>query len=344
MSSLPDTNPNPALKQQGKMPRWIPILGFVVLVALGVFAGYQSGLSQRKAAQATVVAQQVEEQYQLGLDAMNNGQYEVALQHFQFVIQHDSNYPGVQDAYTKLVIWMSVSPTPSPTITPTITSTPDLRGVETIFNQAKQYIAASDWDNALATLDNLRKSDPTYRTAEVDGMYFISLRSRGYAKIFPGSCQDTNLEGGIYDLTLAERFGPLDSGAAGLRTFARYYSTGAAFWEVDWLQAQYYFGQTMLGYPTLMDSSCKTAQDRWREATIEYARQLAAKGDYCGAQTQFDAAFTVNSDENVPYYATATAVYLTCHPATSTRVRTQTPQVTDTPQLVVDTPTETPTP
>jgi tetratricopeptide (TPR) repeat protein len=338
MSQLPDTNPNLAFKQQGKMPRWIPILGFVVLIALGVFAGFQSGLSQRKAAQATVVAQQVEEQYQLGLDAMNNGQYEVALQHFQFVIQHDSTHPGVQDAYTKLMVWMSVSPTPSPTITPTITSTPDLRGAEAIFNQAKQYIAAQDWNNALATLDNLRKADPTYRTAEVDGMYYISLRSRGYAEINAARCQDINLEGGIYDLTLAERFGPLDSEAASLRTFARYYSAGAAFWEVDWLQAQYYFGQTMLGYPDMRDSSCKTAQDRWREATVEYAKQLLLKEDYCGAQAQFDAAFTVYSDQNVPYYPTATDVYIKCYPPTPTSVPTLTPLATETPTATAPTP------
>jgi tetratricopeptide (TPR) repeat protein len=273
---------------------------------------------------------------------MSNGQYEVALQHFQFVIQNDPNYPGVQDAYTKLMVWISVSPTPSPTITPTITSTPDLRGVETIFNQAKQYIAAKDWDNALATLDNLRKADPTYHTAEVDGMYYISLRSRGYAKIAAGNCRDINLEGGIYDLTLAERFGPLDSDAASMRTFARYYNAGAAFWEVDWLQSQYYFGQTMLGYPDMMDSSCKTAQDRWREATIEYAKQLLLKEDYCGAQTQFEAAFTIYSDQNVPYYPTATDVYFKCNPVTPTLTPTLTPLVTETP-VVTDTATP-PTP
>jgi tetratricopeptide (TPR) repeat protein len=338
MSQLPDTNPNPAFKQPARMPRWIPLLGFFVLIALGIFAGVSTALTLRQNAMATTVARQVEEQYQLGLDAMNNGQYEVALQHFQFVIQNEPNYPGVQDAYTKLMIWISVSPTPSPTITPTITSTPDLRGVETIFNQAKQYIAASDWNNAISTLDNLRKAHPTYHTAEVDGMYYISLRNRGYGKIAAGDCRMINLEGGIYDLTLAERFGPLDSDAASMRTFARYYLTGAAFWQVDWVQAQYYFGQTMLGYPNMTDASCQTATDRWREATIEYAKQLLLKEDYCGAQTQFDAAFTVYSSENDQYFPTATDVYFKCNPVTPTFTPTLTPQVTDTPIPTTATP------
>jgi tetratricopeptide (TPR) repeat protein len=337
MSDMTDTTPTPAVQSPKPLSRWIPILGFVVLVALGIFAGVGSGVVQRKHAEATVVTRQLDEQFQLGVEAMNNGQYEVAFQHFQFVAQHDQAYSGLQEALTQLAVWMSMSPTPSPTLTPTITPTPDLRGAEAVFNQAKQYVAAQDWTNALNTLDALRKTDPTYKTVEVDGMYYIALRSRGMAKIFPASCRDTNLEGGIYDLTLAERFGPLDGDASSARNFARYYMAGAAFWEVDWVKAQYYFAQTMLGYPNLMDSSCKMAQDRWREATIEYAKQLLGGGQYCDAQAQFDAAFTVYSNDNAQYFATATAVYFKCHPVPPTPV----PSVTPTPGG--ETPTPTPT-
>lgn len=325
MSDITDTTPRPAVKRPQPLSRWIPLLAFVLLIVLGVLAGVGSGVSQRRQAEATVVARQMDEQFRLGLEAMNNGQYEVAFQHFQFVAFHDQAYPGLQEALAQLALWMSMSPTPSPTLTPTITPTPDLRGAEAIFNQAKQYLAARDWTSALNALDALRKTDPTYRTVEVDGMYYIALRNRGWAKIFPPSCRDTNLEGGIYDLTLAERFGPLDGEANGARTFARYYLAGAAFWEVDWVKAQYYFAQTMLGYPGLMDSSCKTAQERWRYATIEYAKQLLEGGHYCDAHAQFEAAFTVYSNENLPYVATATAAYNICRPATPTPIPFLTP-------------------
>ena len=348
MPDMTDTNPNPAVKPHKTLSRWIPILGFIVLLALGVFTGVESGFAQRRDAQATVVARQVDEQFQLGKEAMNNGQYEVAFQHFQFVVQNAPAYPGLQEALTQLAVWVSMSPTPIPSATPTLTPTPDLRGAEAIFNQAKQYVAAQDWTNALNTLDALRKADPTFHAVEVDGMYYIALRSRGMAKLFPASCRDTNLEGGIYDLTLAERFGPLDRDADGSRNFARYYQAGAAFWEVDWVKSQYYFSQVMLAFPNMMDSSCKTAQEHWRFATIEYAKQLLAAGDWCNAQLQFDAAFTVFSNDNVTLYPTATDVYLKCNPlppthVPTTHVPTMTPTSggeTPTPEIPTPTPTQ----
>jgi hypothetical protein len=334
MSDIPDTQPNPASTASKKLSRWIPVIAFVFLLVLGIFVGIQSGYSQRRAAQATVVARQVDEQYQLGLEAMNNSQYEIAYQHFDFVAKNAPDYPGLLDALNQLALWTMMSPTPIPSATPTLTPTPDLRGAEVIFNQAKQQIAAQDWTNALNSLDALRKAAPTYQTVEVDGMYYIALRERGWSKIFPASCVDTNLEGGIYDLTLAERFGPLDNNAVGVRNSARYYLMGAALWEVDWINAQYYFSQAMLGYDNLMDSTCKNAGERWRYATIEYAKQLLAAGDYCKAQEQFEAAFAVISNEHVPLYPTATEVYLQCNPPLPTNIPVATPTgggVTPTP-------------
>jgi len=348
MSDMTDTNPNPAVKPPKALSRWIPILGFIILITLGIFTGVESGLAQRRDAEATVITRQVDEQFQLGKEAMNNGQYEVAFQHFQFVAQNAPAYPGLQEALTQLAVWVSMSPTPFPSATPILTPTPDLRGAEAIFNQAKQYIATQDWTNALNTLDALRKADATFHAVEVDGMYYIALRSRGMAKLFPPSCRDTNLEGGIYDLTLAERFGPLDRDADGSRNFARYYLAGSASWEVDWKDAQYYFSQVMLAFPNMMDSSCETAQEHWRFATIEYAKQLAAAGDWCNAQLQFDAAFTVFSNDNVPIYPTATEVFFKCNPATPTHVRIATPTSTGeppTPEIPTpEIPTPTPTP
>jgi len=254
------------------------------------------------------------EQFQLGVQALNEERYEVALQHFQFVINHDPAYPGAQDKLTEILVKMSISPTPTASPTPILTPTPDLRGVEEIYTRARQLLAAQDWDGAISNLDSLRKTDPAYRAAQVDGMYYIALRMRGYGKIIPPSqlCSDINLEGGIYDLTLAERFGPLDSYSESLRTWSRFYITGASFWELDWLQVQDYFGKVMTGYPNLMDSSCKTATERWRFATIKRAEQLLAAGDTCGAEEQFNLAFSINSAKNEEYYPTATEVSAQC--------------------------------
>jgi len=295
--------------------RWIALLGFFLLIGLGILGGYQSGLGQRKAAQSTLVFQQLSEQYQLGLQAMNGRRYEVALQHLQFVVDHDPSYPGVQQYLTEVLVKLSITPSPTASLTPAYTPTPDLRGAEEIFNRARQLMDAMDWDGAITNLDSLRKSDPTYRTAEVDGMYYISLRNRGVNKIIPSSqnCSDINLEGGIYDLTLAERFGPLDAFADSLRTWSRLYITGASFWELDWYQAMDYFSKVYPYLPNLMDSSCMTASERYRFASLKYIDLVWQLGNFCPATNLYNEFFlNFPSDKNATAYPTATQVYNYC--------------------------------
>ena len=96
-----------------------------------------------------------------------------------------------------------------------------------------------DWTGAIDTLLLLRKNYPDYMAVKVDDMLFVALRNRGIDKI----AQLHDLEGGNYDLTLAERFGPLDAEARNWRDWAELYIRGASFWDVDWAQSVYYFSQ-----------------------------------------------------------------------------------------------------
>lgn len=339
------TEPNPGHpKTAKKFPRWLVACVVVLLIAIGVLGGYSSGMVRRYTAQSTLNGGLLQDQYQLGMQAMNAGNYENANKYFKFIIQTDPNFPGIQTAYSDLLIKMQVSPTPEFSPTPYVSPTPDLRGADQIFSTAQQLLNSSDWDGAITNLDSLRKTGPTYRTAEVDGMYYMALRQRGVAKI-TAACQDTNLEGGIYDLTLAEHFignGNLDSSAQSLRTYARLYIIGASFWDQDWIQAQNFFAQVMTGYPHMSDSSCLTATKRWYQATIKYAEQLMAAGDACGAAAQFASAFGLNLDDplNLTAFPAATAVQNQCNPpsqSTPTEIPTGAPT-----EALTETPTATP--
>jgi tetratricopeptide (TPR) repeat protein len=336
---IPDSQPSvPApVGKKKKIPGWTLIVAMILIVLIGVLSGVGGGLGQRMDALATNVAGQLDQQYQLGLQAMDAGQYEVARAHFEFIIDNDPNYPGVQAAYTELLLRIQISPTPRATNTPTVSPTPDLRSAEQIFIRASELIALQNWDEAIQNLDSLRKTDPAYRVTEVDGMYYTALRMRGVSKILAGACADINLEGGIYDITQAERFGPLDTAADGLRTYARFYIAGASYWDQDWTQAQYFFNLAMSGYPSLMDSSCMSATERWRFATVKYAEQLLAGGNFCGAEEQFNLAFAVGSQRNESFYPTATEVYNQCHGGGGE------PPVEESP-TPTETPTEIPTP
>jgi hypothetical protein len=329
---LQDTQPKtPIPNKEKRFPRWLVALCVVLILAIGLLAGYNSGMSRRYAAQNTLAAGQLDEQFQLGTKAVEAGNYELARQYFEGILRTDSQYPGIQAAYTDLLVRMKVNTTPQFSPTPILSPTPDLRSADEIYNTAQQLLNSGDWDGAITNLDSLRKSNPTYHTAQVDGMYYMSLRQRGMAKI-SAACQNVNLEGGIYDLTLAENFvgaGNLDSVAESLRTYARLYIIGASFWDQDWVQSQNFFAQVMTGYPNMSDSSCKSATSRWVEATINVAKQLLASGDACGAEAQYADAFKVNDPLNARAYPTATEVASQCN--SNNPVASDTPTLAETP-------------
>lgn len=271
-----DTQP---IKPIRKPSRWrsifISILGFLLLIGLGGFGGYSSGISVRQNAENSILSQQLSEQFSFALVDMQFGRFDVARQRLEFIISHDPNFPGAQQKLTEVLV-MSAIPTATPA--PTLTATPDFSGAENAFQRAQQLISAQDWAGAITALDTIRKLDQSYKTAQVDGMYYFALRNQGYDLI----TKLGNLEGGIYYLTLAERFGPLDNSAVGLREGARAYITGASFWELDWAQAVDYFEQVGASWPALWDGTM-TASQRYFIALTSYGNELFAKQDYCAA-------------------------------------------------------------
>lgn len=254
-------------------------LALIVLVSLGGLAGYQQAIGDREDAQSTVITQQLTEQYALALLDIEAGRYGPAQQRLEFIIQNNPSFP---QASVKLAEVMVMAAIPTATSLPTLTPTPDLSGVEEIFQRAQQYINILDWPHAVENLDTLRRKDSTYRTAEVDGMYYFSLRNYGYDLII----KQGNLEGGIYQLTLAERFGPLDSTTNVLRDGARLYILAASFWDLDWKNSVYYFSQLYVAWPNMWDGTM-TASERYRIASMRYGDELFAQEEWCQANEQY---------------------------------------------------------
>ena len=251
-------------------------LGLIVILALAIFGGYQSGLSIRKQTRAQIVNQQLGEQFQNALVDMQFGRYEIAKQRLEWIIQNDPDFPGAQEQLTEALVQINLQQNyVPPTATPSLTPTPDFSGAQDAFARAQQLIAAQDWSGTLGALDELRKLDSSYQTSQVDGMYYFALRNNGYSLI----TQHGNLEGGIYYLTLAERFGPLDVNSNGIREGARVYLIGASFWELNWEQALFYFSQAR-NWGNLWDGTM-TASERYWYASMRYGDELFAQGRLC---------------------------------------------------------------
>lgn len=347
MVQTQDTQPNKpvAPKRHGGRAFLINALIVLAVIFVTVFAGYRSGIGVRKNYEASVITPQLAEQFQYAEQDLQAGRYENARQRLEFIIDKDPSFPGAQEKLTEVLVQINLlqgvkTPTPTPSLTPT----PDFTGAEQAFARASQLIAAQDWPGALGALDEIRKLDPNYLQSQVDGMYYFALRNQGYDLIL----KQGNLEGGIYHLTLAERFGPLDRDTAGLREGARIYLIGASFWELNWEQAVLYFTQAS-AWGNLWDGTM-TASERYWYASMRYGDDLFAREQYCDALQQYQNAQAVTALDGTAQ-SNYNEAFTACFPPTPT-LDLSTPTVTPTlegipttevPPPTVDVPTETPT-
>jgi hypothetical protein len=164
-------------------------------------------------------------------------------------------------------------------------------------------------------------------------MLFLSLHNRGLNRIL----NERDLEGGAYDLSLAENFGPLDSEATYAREMVRLYMYGSAFWEAYPEQAVYYFGQVASAAPYLTDASGWTSSARYRASLVHYGDYLADQDEWCSAQSQYELALSWGFDGELAEKAEEAAYE--CSPPTATP--TEEPTSTATPEFI---PTDTPAP
>lgn len=242
------------------------LLAVLVLGALGALGGYLTALSDREENQARIVSTEVADQFVLGLVAFGRGSYEVARQHFEYILKIDPNNAAAAEKLTETLLKLNETdalPTTAPT--PTLTPTPDTRSQDELYNLALSYRDQEDWTALLETLDTLRVKNPDYKTVEIDGMYYLAYRNRGLYRIQV----EGNLEGGIFDLNRAELFGYLDAEATNYRTWAARYITGLSYWGIDWQEVINYFSPLVLSAPYLSDSNYFTAQDRLATAQVE---------------------------------------------------------------------------
>ena len=294
---------------------WVLIFGAVVFFSLagGAFGGYQSGTISHHGTATSMAKSSLDDQFVLAAQDLDQGHYQVAYQRLEYIISKDPSYPGATDlmAETMAIIYATATPTIAPA---TITATPtrDLRPVEDLFQSARSLFSSQSWNEAIDTLVSLRKEDLEFNTARVDGMLFMALRMRGFDKIW----KNGDLNGGIYDLALAGRFGPLDAQAHSARELARLYLIGSSFWEVDPAQAVQYFSQVAAAAPNLRDASGWTASARYSAVLVQYGDKLAANTEWCAAQEQYELALSMGADAALQ--ETVRNAALQCSPPSAT--------------------------
>lgn len=270
------------------------LVAVIILAALGGLGGYYAAIQDREQQADSIVSTEIADQFLLGLIELERGQYEVAVQRFEYILKIDPDNTAAAEKLTETILKMNEAnllPTIAPTPTPS--PTPDSRNQAELFAQAISFRDQQNWDALLDTLDTLRIQDPSYNAVQLDGMYYLAYRNRGLQRIR----NEGNLEGGIFDLNRAELFGPLDVDARNYREWATRYITGVSFWGIDWNEVINYFGPLAISAPYLADSNFFTAQDRLATAQVEVnyeilnrARARFAGAKWCDAYDLFNQA------------------------------------------------------
>jgi tetratricopeptide (TPR) repeat protein len=304
--------------------RWFVLL-LVAAVVIAATVGYRAGQVQRRTLLAVTQARAADEQFQRGVEDLAAGRFELARQRFEYVIRLDPAYPNAAQRLAEALVGLDE---PLRTPVPLASATPNLAPVEELFTQSLAAHLNGDWDVVIDTLLALRAKDATYRAVEVDGMLFSALRNRGLRRIKTEGL----LEEGLYDLSLAERFAPLDNEAQEFRGWARLYLLANSFFGVNWAEATYYFGQVYLAAPYITTD----VYLKYAIASNRHGDELIAADDPCAAEELYEQSLL--AWENPDLVPTATEAHRLCEDANAPPPA---PEATPTPG---ETPTETPTP
>jgi tetratricopeptide (TPR) repeat protein len=251
------------------------LLIYVAAMLITGILAFVQGRNINTETQVAAASQAMNEQFELGLTDLEAGRFEIAKQRFEAIIRYDPAYPGAEDMLVEALVHVNV-----PTITPTSlpTATPDPSPPDQLLIQAEEAISTSDWDTAINKLLTLRGKDPTFKPTRVDGLMYIALRNRGMELIAQGL-----MEEGLYNLSLAARFGPLDRDALFRETLARQYILANSYIGLNWARAAELFGPLCEQGATL--DSCP----KFGEAAWNYGELLWNAEEICDAAEYFTA-------------------------------------------------------
>jgi hypothetical protein len=281
-----------------KRGKWIllGIAGLLVIVIGGLLIGYAMAIRERQVEELDQRLTKATTQYVLSLQDIEAHDLSMAKTRLEYVIQV---YPDYPDAMTKLTEVMVAIAQENPDATSdqnitNVVATPDTRNVAATFSQAQQQMASQDWANLFSTVNSIRNTDPTYKSVQVDGMYYLALRNMAISKITNG-----NLETGIYYLTQASKIGPIDTEAMGYENRAIMLLDAGSGFGVNWERAVAGYETLYAMVPYMVDVNGITVTKRYAQSLAGYGDTLQSQLDWCGAVYQYEKSLGIMNLDSV---------------------------------------------
>jgi tetratricopeptide (TPR) repeat protein len=315
----PEIEANPVTRTSRRRVFYILLAYILTLTLVGGVAYAQGrGINQNIAGEE--ISRALQEQFDLGVADLAAGRFENARQRFEAIIRYDPTFPGAEERLIEALVNTNV-PTVTPPAAPT--ATPDPSPPEELFAQAQAAIGSNDWTLAINKLLALRAKDPAYQAIRVDGLMYIALRNRGMQLISAGE-----MEEGLYNLSLAQRFGPLDRDAMFRESLAQQYLLANSYLGLNWGRAAELFA------PLCEQGATADSCSKYGNAAWKFGDQLWDAGDPCAAQEQYFgslAAWPFPEMEPTAVEAENACAEATAPPPPPPATETPTPTLTPTP-------------
>ncbi len=274
----------PATPTRGRRLRRILFwtLGFLFLLALSIGGAAYYGLHQGELDREQHRQELAAQHYQNGLSQLDSRNYELAIAEFEYVLQLDADHPRAQQGIAEAERGIKTRPTP--TIVPT--AEPEENITDVLYQQIMDYYEAEQWQDAAASLIQLRILDPTYEAEQVKEMLYTSVYSAGMALLNEG-----DFEKGIHYLDRAVALRPLDEETLTQRRLAVQYMAALDYWGVDWKRCIDGFGQLYFAAPNYHD-----VFQRLYRAHVTYADAWFTQDDMCPAEEEYNLALQLLID------------------------------------------------
>jgi len=248
-----------------------------------------------------------EEHYQLGLERLNDGQYELAIAEFKYALKLDPDHQGAQEALAQTEARLSAIPTP----TRPSTDTNEI-DAEYLYGQAVVLYDNEQWKEAAEKFIQLRAYDASYEAETVEEMLFDSLYNAGMSLL-----DEDRFEEGLFYLDQAIALRPLDEEAKRQRDLARMYLTAMGFWGVDWARCINEFNELYTVEPNYKD-----VFQRLYQARVNYATVFYEQDEMCPAAEQYAKAIQMTAQPDPTVQGKREEADMLCSQATPTPVAT----------------------
>lgn len=244
-------------------------------IALGLQA-VQDGLQERR----RISEDLGQEYYHRGLAYLQDGNYLLALAHFEAAVRLAPSHAEAREQFEALQALVGSPATPA-------LAAPSGSAMA-FYGAAAALYAEERWEQVIGKLEELRRLDSAYRSQEVADMLFNAYHQQGLRLIDAGELEEASAH-----LRAALEIRPDDPHAAEHYYCLSLYLAGLSQWGVDWEGTVESFRELHELNPGFLE-----VEQRLHDACVSLGDLYYEEGAWCVAETQYGEALTVMvSDE-----------------------------------------------